>query len=1664
MKINFYLTSVCFCLASLFAALTNTAQAQTKTVTVSYTSPGTPYSLSFPDHIAVKIEAWGGGVGGGVGAGALVAGGYGGGGGGGGYVYHNFESSGTNLSISVGSGGSRGVYSAFTNESGSAGAGSSVVLNGTEFYSAYGGRGGQGVTASSGGGGYGGGYDGGSGITGSNGSAGSSNSNGGSGANGGSGGSGGDPGASGNAPGGGGGGGRKGTGGASGGNGARGQVVISLTVTNPVITSASTLICGTGGLTLNVSNPLTSNGIQYRWYINGVSTGNTGTSYNATVAGDYTVVTEYSISYSSGSPTFSPSLVSGNILNSNASNTITLTKGPDINLSGVSETYCSGETVVFDPKDGVDGNKIPAGTTYVWTVTSNSGVTIPNNSGNGSNISFGELINTTGVQQTVVYGVVLLAQGCSGDAAEFTITVNPAISVSLPTDQTVCCVGGSITLNALVTPIGNYAYQWYRNGVLDFETSSTYTVSESSSGIYSYYLIAVNNTSLCQAMSNIVNITVKEPASVKAIIDRTEMCSDGTLIAYADVSRAGNYTYTWFLDDFPVIDSQKQIILGSLTPGDHELYVVVDEEGYSGCEAVSSKVNFSVDELPDVYLYSDYETYCENSSAMLTVSGLPDGNYTYDWYVDNKFITSTSSPENTYESQESPRATPYRYFVIVHSELGCISKSNDIFIMVNNLPIAVVTTDYTDVGLTGTITATANVAPAGNYDYVWFLDGVECGFEKQLTLNNLSDDDHEIYFIATPVAEYNGCEVTSDPVTITVHDKPFVAITANATTICAGSLAELYCNDFVLDTEIDGEYTFQWALNGVVIPNAITDSYSQTISEPGKYSFMMRVVVEKDGFDYISEWSNTVTVTVQELPQVMLVGDNSTYCNGSSVMLTVAATPEGNYVYDWYLDNVMIYSGASDTYYADNLASRATPYTYKVVVRSVPGGCEGVSNEFAVTVKPSPTVTITANYTDICPGGSITVTAKVLPAGEYNYTWYCDNVVVGFERELTIGNLKTGSHKIYVEISSAPDFNGCTVKSSTVTINVHSNPTVYIAADNTAICEGETAVIKTVSVQLNNAVRDDSRFIYQWAVNGLIIPNASQSTYSQVLTDPGRYEFTMRVVQNNDFGCASDWSDPAVVTVEKKPQVSLMVDNDTYCAGSSALLTAAVIPAGNYKYDWYRDDVLILEDGENTYISSEPARASAYNYHVVAYSLLGCEDVSNKVSVHVRTSPAVTITTDYTDICQGGSITAKANVLPAGNYDYIWYIDNAVAGFGQEFIINNLSAGTYNISVEVSTVADYSGCTVTSAPVSINIHESPVVTISADNMLICGSGTVTLSVTDIALNTAVRDDSRFTYQWEVNGKIIDGATKNTYMQHLEAGEYEFSARVVQNNDLGCASDWSQPVRVVVMNVEVPAFFTTSCEEGNVGAYHIVQIPVTVHTGYPQNYSINFMDVAQRSLNISGRMQNNFMEVHLPLRAGDYDIEVRIDGCLYTTTGRVMVDTYALGGAKLIEQRWNDVLTVNNNPETNGGFSFYAYQWYKDNVPIPGANKQYYTEPDGRLNGEYFVEVHGYAILGNSRSAEVSYISCPFKPSPDSNVTVYPVPVKQSQPLSFSTSLSDEELADAILEIYDVTGILQRKIVNIHSQMSIPGFNSGVYFGRLITLNNGISNFRFIVSQ
>ena len=125
---------------------------------------------------------------------------------------------------------------------------------------------------------------------------------------------------------------------------------------------------------------------------------------------------------------------------------VKITVNPKPFIKDTLATICSGSTFIIEPTDGVHNDTVPTGTTYKWTVPTNSlGAT--SQSSPQTEISEA-LTNTTNTVQSVTYTVipetVTGANTCEGDPFNIVVTVNPMPNIE--DTVAVICSGTSFTV------------------------------------------------------------------------------------------------------------------------------------------------------------------------------------------------------------------------------------------------------------------------------------------------------------------------------------------------------------------------------------------------------------------------------------------------------------------------------------------------------------------------------------------------------------------------------------------------------------------------------------------------------------------------------------------------------------------------------------------------------------------------------------------------------------------------------------------------------------------------------------------------------------------------------------------------------------------------------------------------------------------------------------------------------------------------------------------------------------------------------------------------------------------------------------------------------------------------------------------------------------------
>jgi hypothetical protein len=240
--------------------------------------------------------------------------------------------------------------------------------------------------------------------------------------------------------------------------------------TNPVATATAngtTTICQGDFVTLQAN---AGTGLSYQWKRNGGNVG-TGISYNASVAGNYTVT----VTNTNGCSTTSAPPV-----------TVTVVPTPASTISHTTPlAFCEGKSVTLTAPTGT-------GYTYIWYLDGNA---IPGAT------SDSYIATLAGAYTVRVTG----ASGCTSLSASATVTVFHILTPIITR-------GGN-----LLSTSGYTSYQWYLNGSpIPGATSPDYTITQNG-----YYTVTAGDANGCSATSAIawiqdlsVNNTIR-PESVK---------------------------------------------------------------------------------------------------------------------------------------------------------------------------------------------------------------------------------------------------------------------------------------------------------------------------------------------------------------------------------------------------------------------------------------------------------------------------------------------------------------------------------------------------------------------------------------------------------------------------------------------------------------------------------------------------------------------------------------------------------------------------------------------------------------------------------------------------------------------------------------------------------------------------------------------------------------------------------------------------------------------------------------------------------------------------------------------------------------------------------------------------------------------------------------------
>jgi hypothetical protein len=384
-------------------------------------------------------------------------------------------------------------------------------------------------------------------------------------------------------------------------------------------------------------------------------------------------------------------------------------------------------------------------------------------------------------------------------------------------------------------------------------------------------------------------------------------------------------------------------------------------------------------------------------------------------------------------------------------------------------------------------------------------------------------------------------------------------------------------------------------------------------------------------------------------PTISLAQSSSSICPGGSFVIT----PSGATSYT--------YAGGTPTLTGTSATVSPIVSTIYTVSGTNANGCinaPAASGFATVTTLSSPSMTVVANPTSICPGFNSSITVS----GANSYTWTAP-----------ASNLNAITVSPSVTTIYTVSGTGTTVCNGvkTVTVNVFATPTIVATP----------SVVNRCALTNENFVATGAT-TYTW--NGVI-----NTATASIPTPTANSVYT--VAGTNASGCIGTTT--IAVTSFSLPVLSITPPATTICAQSFALFSAA----GASTYVWNGSvngqTVNLFHTGSTTHT-------------IVGTDALGCVG-STTVSVFANPLPTVVATPGFTSVCANSAVSFSAS----GAVTFTW--SNNQNGSTASF--TPATNSQYNVSG-----TDANGC-VNSSPISVIAIALPSLSIVKPASTVCAN-------------------------------------------------------------------------------------------------------------------------------------------------------------------------------------------------------------------------------------------------------------------------------------------------------------------------------------------------------
>jgi gliding motility-associated-like protein len=1126
--------------------------------------------------------------------------------------------------------------------------------------------------------------------------------------------------------------------------------------------------------------------------------------------------------------------------------TLTVNVDPKSTISNFSTEVCSGGSFVALPSNG-NGNIVPLATTYTYSIHTNnnlitgqSNVTVPQN-----NISQA-LVNTTNIDQVIVYSVTPMTGNCVGNTFLLTVTVYP--KPTIPAAVQAICSGSSFLISPIqygssIVPV-NTTYTWTVLNNLAITGGSNQVVPQNnisqtltnSSFVPQDIIYIVTPTSgaagACVGSTFTVTITVNPIPTVNAVNNQV-ICNGSTTTGVIYTGDVTGTVYNWTnsntaiglgasgtntIPSFVTTNSTNATISSTITATP-----VYTNAGRS-CTGASTSFTISVNPIPTVNAVANQTICVGGSTTLVTPTGDVVGTV-YNWTNSNTAVGLAASGTGNIPTFVTTNTgnTPISSTITItptytNGGVSCSGAPITFTITVN--PIPTVNGVNSQVICNGsTTTGVIFMGDVAGTVYNWTNSNTAIGLGvsginsiSSFVTTNTTNATISSTITATPVYTNAGlgCTGAATSFIISVNPIPTVNVIASQELCTGAPTALVNFSGFVPGT------IYNWTNSNTSIglgasgagniPSFTTINVG-TLPQVG--TIIITPVYSNLGLTCTGA-TRQFTFTVNAVP--VIANMQETICSESRFTtipqdggVAVNIVPP-NTRYTWTVASNTNVTGQQNqlvpqtniSQVLTNLTNVVQTVVYTVTpISGSNGACFG--NSFTITVTVNPKVTVPNQLVSICSEGSFSLTPAtfsgitIVPIGS-TFSWPIPTLsgtitgaAAGNNQNFIFGTLTNPTNTEQTAVYTITPMSGnCTGNIFTIAVEVKPRPRISSAITAPPICTNSVFNYAAQSTVVNTS--------FSWtraAIVGIQNPanSASGNIIQEILinttADPivVPYRFTLTA-----RGCVV--TETISVTVLPTVQAQFASNNAAINCAPFVYNTYST-PSDFASVRWYYTDNNNVIIGNRAGYNSSFTFIQPGNYKVamIAFHPNGCPDTLQKPVV-ITTSALVDfspIDSMYCGPSKSVTFTNNTTYAGVGSVSYKWSVDGVVVStnptsLSYDFVTLPSQVGVKRFTVTLEATSAVSGC-VSMLSKNIYILPTPKSIFTASP----ANGCIPLNVGFV--NTSLYTD---TFKWYVNDSLFStNQVPSNFIASKPNFVYKF--KLVTSANSVCVSDSTEQI-------------------------------------------------------------------------------------------------------------------------------------------------------------------------------------------------------------------------------------------------------------------------------